>query len=262
MSCPVCKRDVEIHAKGLCGACYQRFRKKGTTEYLRKGKYSICSIKGCEKRAIARGLCGMHRQRLRRHGSTDQTRPDSWGAITKHPLYHSWSWLKRTSAQHPVCDEWLEDFLSFAIDVGDRPSPRHKLFRIHEDQPIGPDNFTWRLSVTEKRPGESQKEYAARVNRVFRKLRQEDYAGYDLKKMFGLSYEKYEKMLLDQGGVCAICGQEELMRIRGKKLRLAVDHCHDTGRVRGLLCTNCNRGLGHFKDDPIRLYRAISYLSA
>jgi len=79
---------------------------------------------------------------------------------------------------------------------------------------------------------------------------------YHLKR-YGLSVEDYEKMAADQNGVCAICGQPER-----KKSALSVDHDHETGEVRGLLCDACNRGLGAFRDDPERLGRAIAYLEA
>ena len=48
--------------------------------------------------------------------------------------------------------------------------------------------------------------------------------------------------------------------MNGKRIALVVDHCHDTNRVRGLLCTNCNVAIGHMKDDVERLRAAISYL--
>lgn len=69
--------------------------------------------------------------------------------------------------------------------------------------------------------------------------------------------DEYDRMLERQGGVCAICGNGASDAIRKN---LAVDHCHGTGRVRGLLCGNCNTGLGSFKDDPVLLRRAIKYL--
>lgn len=63
----------------------------------------------------------------------------------------------------------------------------------------------------------------------------------------------YDRLLREQGGVCAICG--------GFFERpLNIDHCHTTGVVRGLLCSPCNHGLGCFKDDLTRLARAMKYL--
>lgn len=63
------------------------------------------------------------------------------------------------------------------------------------------------------------------------------------------------EMLAAQGGTCAICGKEcDIHR------NLAVDHDHESGKVRGLLCQNCNVGLGHFKDNPALLQQAIDYL--
>ena len=70
----------------------------------------------------------------------------------------------------------------------------------------------------------------------------------------GLPKGYYAEMLEAQGGVCWIC--EKPPRAR----QLAVDHDHDTGEIRGLLCTNCNLALGNFKDSPERLRKAIEYL--
>lgn len=84
--------------------------------------------------------------------------------------------------------------------------------------------------------------------------------GYKLKKHFGISHREYEKLREQQNGVCAICQQPEQILMFGKKMRLAVDHCHDTGAVRGLLCANCNRGIGLLKDNPEWLRRAADYI--
>lgn len=81
-------------------------------------------------------------------------------------------------------------------------------------------------------------------------------------KLYGLTPDQYEAMLAEQGGVCAICSRAEryIDARTGEPRKLAVDHCHDTGRVRGLLCGTCNRGLGQFEDDRSRLERAAEYL--
>ena len=73
---------------------------------------------------------------------------------------------------------------------------------------------------------------------------------------FGISPETYIEMLDKQNSRCAICGrhQEELPK------RMAVDHNHDTGKVRGLLCGNCNTGIGNLRDSIDMLRKAIDYL--
>lgn len=80
-------------------------------------------------------------------------------------------------------------------------------------------------------------------------------------KRHGLTQEEYEEILARQGGVCAICSRAELAK-RGPRTRvLCIDHDHQTGRVRGLLCSDCNRALGMFQDDPAILRAAVAYLS-
>lgn len=78
---------------------------------------------------------------------------------------------------------------------------------------------------------------------------------------YGISYEEYEEMLIDQEGVCAICGCEETNNTRGKINRLCIDHNHDSGEVRGLLCHKCNVGIGNLKEDIDILINAIKYLN-
>jgi hypothetical protein len=94
------------------------------------------------------------------------------------------------------------------------------------------------------------------------KALEQDYLGTrlkerqnNLKRMFGMSIEEYDEKLVNQGGVCQICGLE---CISGK--RLAVDHDHKTGKIRDLLCSNCNGGLGKFQDNPELLIKAADYL--
>lgn len=77
-----------------------------------------------------------------------------------------------------------------------------------------------------------------------------------LKSTYGLTLEDFDRMLAAQGGACAICKT----CVPGGPGRFSVDHCHTTGRVRGLLCNNCNRGIGGLKDDANLLRAAIAYL--
>jgi hypothetical protein len=75
-------------------------------------------------------------------------------------------------------------------------------------------------------------------------------------KKHGLTMEDFNQFLEDQDGVCAICHEFN----GGRADRLNIDHCHTTGKVRGLLCHKCNRGIGLFKDSVENLQSAISYL--
>ena len=74
-------------------------------------------------------------------------------------------------------------------------------------------------------------------------------------KQYGLTIEHYNKLLLQQNNKCAICEQN---CPTGKKL--AVDHNHTTGQIRGLLCMECNTGIGKLKDNPILIAKALNYL--
>lgn len=69
-----------------------------------------------------------------------------------------------------------------------------------------------------------------------------------------------EKMMRDQGNKCAICGKEIYLFGSKKSNTAHVDHDHITGKVRGLLCQECNTGLGKFRDNPLFLANAIKYL--
>lgn len=74
---------------------------------------------------------------------------------------------------------------------------------------------------------------------------------------YGITSEDFDRMLAEQGGGCAICGATEHRNGR----RLHVDHCHSTGKVRGILCEGCNKGLGHFADNVDRMIKATNYLT-
>jgi hypothetical protein len=76
-----------------------------------------------------------------------------------------------------------------------------------------------------------------------------------LKKKFGISTEEYEALLVTQNGVCAVCRNS-----CPSGRRLAIDHCHVTGKIRGLLCTPCNTAIGLAKEDTLRLRALIDYI--
>jgi hypothetical protein len=122
-----------------------------------------------------------------------------------------------------------------------------------EDRKKNPEKYR-------QRDAQQRIKHAERIKLYNKKWRTEHPAVYDstlskfyrIKYKYGITREEYEKMILDQNGLCGVCGV--LMRVPN------VDHCHETGKVRGLLCVHCNSGLGSFSDDVNIMRQAIKYL--
>lgn len=81
-----------------------------------------------------------------------------------------------------------------------------------------------------------------------------------LKRKYGISTEQWLQMFENQNHLCAICNEEGFKLDPNSKNLLVVDHCHTSGKVRGLLCHNCNRALGLFKDKISVVESAVQYL--
>jgi hypothetical protein len=103
-------------------------------------------------------------------------------------------------------------------------------------------------------PDDKKREYKARYKERHPDRVRASWHRQHLKK-FGLTPEDFARMLDEQNNVCWICEKPE------KDRRLAVDHCHETGVIRGLLCSQCNTGIGKLYHSPQLLARAINYLS-
>jgi hypothetical protein len=82
-----------------------------------------------------------------------------------------------------------------------------------------------------------------------------------LKKAYGISLQDYNELLTKQNGKCSICGVNNNGYYRKKPRAFAVDHCHTTSKIRGLLCSDCNTGIGLLKDNIDLLNNAIKYLN-
>lgn len=234
-----CEKDAVV--RGMCDMHYRRRRRKG--EFV--GTTKVCSIKNCTDRVVANNLCDRHRQRLRSHGDTGLRRPDDWGEIGKHPLYHTYQWAKRVG----IDDRW-KDFWVFAADVGERPEG-HKLHRYDRDEPFSKDNCFWKIGAA---PGIANVKY----QRKYRRNHPHANKDNELRNRFGLEsgIDDYHAMLEAQGGGCAICGCKQDPTYK----YFPVDHDHETGKVRGLLCSMCNKALGGFKDNLDFLQKAVDYL--
>jgi len=156
------------------------------------------------------------------------------------------------------------------LDTYCRACKKKKRESIPRDVAQGYQN-TYRRKDPEKTRQRYRRQYAnnpeaaARRQRTYRdRHREEKGDGWTLRqrkmllKSHGLTLETYAELLENQGYTCAICGSDNPIHWSNK---FVVDHCHTTHRVRGLLCSNCNRGLGLFGDDPERLLAAAAYLT-
>lgn len=233
---------VQARSKGLCNVHYRQSL---------LAKKPECKVSNCDRPVISKGLCDIHRKRLAVTGHLDFTRPADWGTRTGHPLYYAWNNAKRKQFLDPAWD----DFWQFVGAVKERPTGQHNLVRPDPTQPLGPNNWEW---VFRHPSDDRYKEY----QRQWRYKNLDRAQSNEMKKRYGISLAQYEQMLADQGGACAICGGQETATHKTTQLkrRLAIDHCHVTKKVRGILCTGCNTVLGNAKDNIDILLKAAEYL--
>jgi hypothetical protein len=95
----------------------------------------------------------------------------------------------------------------------------------------------------------------ARFRRTSAPGQKEKTYGDSIRRKFGITLNEYDRILKEQNGACAIC-----KRVNPNGWRLAVDHDHKTGKIRGLLCTRCNTALGTIEDSPERVFSLLAYL--
>ena len=164
--------------------------------------------------------------------------------MSKHYLYSTWNWLFKQQNRHTVQPEW-SDFKVFVQDIGNRPSEQYRLRKFNSELGYIRGNVGWNLMFKEQ---EGQHWNVRNKDKI---------RNYKLKHKFKISSDDYDKMSSEQDDKCFICSKTS----SENKKRLAIDHNHETGVVRKLLCNDCNALLGFCKEDVGILQKSIDYLN-
>lgn len=209
---------------------------------------NTCKIEGCDRFVVTNGLCDAHRKRLARYNQLESLRPADWGQKEKHPLYRYWMDTRRRETLN-ICDSWKTDFWSFVSDIKERPSKNHYIRAVDLSAILGPDNWQWVEGLTD-------------ANRLILSRQRREKSDRNRAKV---STEERVRLMEAANHQCQICGKKEDIAIcpttgQKMKMNLSVDHCHQTGRLRGILCRNCNSAIGLMKDDIKLFEKAVEYL--
>lgn len=219
---------------------------------------TICSIDGCESEAKGFGFCNKHYLKYYKTHPNYRPRDKEFnGEKRNHPLYMLWFERKQAKL---LCLNWT-DFKYFVKDVSPKPEGDFFLVRLDPSKLFGPDNFKWQEHLRRKE-GEINKDWWARKRsaRILANPSMERERNY--KRSYGITLEEYNQKAKLQNFICAICGEPETA-VDGKTgslKRLAVDHCHNSNKIRELLCWRCNGTLGKINDNIELLNKMIKYL--
>jgi hypothetical protein len=217
-------------SKGMCDMHYKRSLKE---------QRGPCAIDGCSKQIAAKGWCAAHYSRNRKYGD-----PLAWRKPSKQVCTVDDCKLPRVG--DGLCSLHYRRMRRYGTtDLPPRP--------VHVD----PEPFKCKqcgADLPKRRAGKRSYCSTECAESWAYWWRQTTHRSRWLKK-YGLTVEDFDRILQEQNGRCAICGSDD-PRYRN----WCVDHDHETGAVRGLLCILCNSGLGKFRDDVDTIYRAAQYL--
>lgn len=201
----------------------------------------MCNHEGCKKKSFANGLCHSHYDAERLANALACSVAGC--GLPSHAkglcgLHYRRELRART--ERPFCSiDGCKDY----IHANGLCTKHHTRLRRHGSlKPVRPKTFNG-----------TEKQYEDHYRRM---------ASQTLMRKYGITLHDYEIMYEAQDGKCLICEKREtrINSFTGEPIRMPVDHCHETGEIRGLLCSCCNTALGNFEDSIDTLNKAIAYL--
>ena len=234
-------------SKGYCKIHYPSFKKYGDPLVRKQGKkglYKNCTVEGCNREHEGKGYCSMHLSRYRKYGTPT---PD-----IKFPT--------------PKGENLSDGQQKKCADCG-KKKPISE-FHVSNSRPDKLSIYCKQCSTIQSRNRYSDPQKRERIlerGKKWRDKNPESDVRKHLRRKYGMSLEQYNFLFEKQNGVCALCGKPESTKRMSKSNgpeRLAVDHCHDTGRIRGLLCFKCNTAVGSIGDDEASAKRVVEYLAS
>lgn len=191
-----------------------------------------CSRDGCDRPHEAKGLCDRHYQQARyaQNPEPKKARARAYSAANRDKKLAYNKAYYETHREH-LMSKGREWYLANKDKVNENNRQRYREAR--------EERLAYQKAYRARRKAADPALVAAQERRVY------------LKAKYGITPEHYDSLLAKQRGRCAICSAEAT---------LVVDHDHSNGAIRGLLCHDCNLGLGRFKDDPAVLSHALRYL--
>lgn len=230
-----CSREAtqETSEGPLCHHHFMSWKKWG---HIGSNAPAKCTVEGCNANHTSGGMCSKHYNRLRKYGSLED-RP------------------RKNARKRCSVDDC--DMISYSNGMCQKHYTRMRRYGIVDRPPVSVPDPVRCAQCGGERPSRRSKycsdlcaERADFHTRVASNRKRQ-------LRLYGITVEEYDRLLVEQDGGCAICHAGEPGSGRAS---FAVDHDHVTGAVRGLLCLSCNSGLGQFRDDPVLLEAAVRYL--
>jgi hypothetical protein len=209
-----------------------------------------CSIDDCDSPVRARGWCSKHYGRFTRHGDPtikhlNRGKRGSPNSVAIGDRFGRWT----ISGPYERGDKNRNAYFPCICDCGNSGVVPFRTLREAEKGVV-----TGSCGCAHREAMAARRKYVDAPCKSA-KWRKEMW----LRRAYGIDMQIWDQMLIAQSGLCSICGDQ--FENKGHK-RPFVDHSHVSGIVRGLLCQNCNTGIGHFHDDEVLMRRAIEYLDA